>query len=202
MRSAKTSAGRRTPLILRCSAHVFMLACAVLAWVTTHRIAYVAGGAPHHEHEREAHTYLPVVELAALVLAGVAVVLFFGAVVRTRPSRRELLQLGGTRRLLAAYAIGPAALYVLVEFLERSLASAPPDLVLFGGIALQVAIGCITLLASRRVLGVVGAAARRLGGVRRGLRAIASRWRVRPGTRPRGVLVSAANGSRAPPTAY
>lgn len=183
----------------RRSAQTFIVALGVLAFAAAHRLAYLLGEAAQHSHDAPArHGYLPVVEFSAAAIAVVALALFAAAVWRSGASTEDLVPFRRPMHLLGICGVGPASIFVLVEFCERSFA-APPGLVLLIGVGLQLALGCAVLLGSCRVLRVVAAVACGTQASFVCRRMAAGRGRVPGWGRPRGVLIGRANPSRAPP---
>jgi len=147
---------------------VFALAFILLGWITSHSIAYtLVGFIPHDDHEWHMHGYLDTLRLAGgggLVLAfGLALRMFF-----RHGSFGEWLYEGGiagTRKQVALATALPAAVFVLIEYLERLAAgtgTSPSIRLLAVGVFVQlvVALLCLTLVritfrVAEQVIGLV-----------------------------------------------
>ena len=133
---------------------VFASTFVVLGWITGHSIAYaLVGFMPHNHQEGHMHGYLDVLKLAG----GCGLVLALSLALRTifrYGSFGEWLHEGGTAgtRKQVAMATGlPAAVFVLVEYLERLAAgtgTVPSVRLLLVGVLVQLFVGllCLTLV--------------------------------------------------------
>jgi hypothetical protein len=133
---------------------VFALAFILLGWITSHSIAYTLLGLVPHEHqdhhEWHIHGYLEVLKLAGsggLVLAfGLALRSFF----RHGSFGRWLCEGGiaGTRKQVTLATFLPAAVFVLIEHLERLAAgtgTSPSARLLTAGVIVQLVVGLLCL---------------------------------------------------------
>jgi hypothetical protein len=197
MTSAARATAERSPAVQRSAARAFLAATGVLSWVAAHRLAYALhpGG---DGHGGASHSYLPLAEALAALVAAAALVTFTVSLLRRpaalRPGRPRLPISGAT-----VWVSGAVVAFVTVELWERSFAAAPPEPVLLAGVALQVALGLAAAAGSRAALRAVVAAV----AAEPAYRSTASSERVRRGRaaapRPVGALASGAGGSRAPP---
>ena len=175
----------------------FLLAVSVLAWVAAHRLAYLLGGISLDDHHGHGHGYLPVVEVAAGAVALVALAVFAAVARHGGIALRDACP--RARRLLLC-PVGSAIAFAAVESIEGSWAAGAPEVVLVGGIALQLLLGAIALVASQRVLHTVAAVvagARTPRRVRGAPGALWSRLGVLIG--PRLALLATSHAGRAPP---
>ena len=130
---------------------VFAVTFVLLGWVTSHSIAYtLVDFMPHDHHEWHIHGYLDVLKLAG----GSGLVLAFGLALRTffrHGSFGEWLHEGGitgTRTQVALATALPAAVFVLIEHLERLAAgtgTSPPPQLLTVGVLVQLVVGLLCL---------------------------------------------------------
>ena len=129
---------------------VFTLAFIVLGWTTSHSIAYSLVDLMMHDHlEWHIHGYLDV-----LKLAGGGLVLTFVLALRSffrHGSFGRWLHEGGiagTRKQVTLATALPAAIFVLVEHLERLVAgtgTSPSARLLAVGILVQLVVGLLCL---------------------------------------------------------
>jgi len=130
---------------------VFALAFILLGWITSHSIAYtLVGFMPHDHHEWHMHGYFDVLKLGG----SCGLVLAFGFALRSffrYGSFGEWLHEGGvagTRKQIALATALPAAVFVLVEHLERLAAgtgTSPPAQLLAVGVLVQLVVGLLCL---------------------------------------------------------
>jgi hypothetical protein len=184
----------RAPLTPTRSARLFALGVGVLVWAEGHRLAYLLEGS-HHDHAPGAHGYLPLLYIGGSLLALAGVLMFAAGV---RHSWRRGAEQVRPLPLLALGGLIPGTAFVLVELAERSFGAAPPALVLFAGFAIQLVLGCLALVGSRRVLTTVRTALRRTRRPRPS--PSRARRRRRAGVRPHAVLFRQGHPCRAPPT--
>ena len=130
---------------------VFTLAFIVLGWTTSHSIAYSLVDLMMHDHlEWHIHGYLDVLKLAGgggLVLTSVLALRSF---FRHGSFGRWLHEGGiaGTRKQVTLATALPAAIFVLVEHLERLVAgtgTSPSARLLAVGILVQLVVGLLCL---------------------------------------------------------
>jgi len=147
---------------------VFTLAFIVLGWTTSHSIAYSLVDLMTHDHlEWHIHGYLDVLKLAGgggLVLTSVLALRSF---FRHRSFGRWLHEGGiaGTRKQVTLATTLPAAIFVLVEHLERLVAgtgTSPSARLLAVGILVQLVVGllCLALVrttfrVAERIIGTI-----------------------------------------------
>jgi hypothetical protein len=134
---------------------VFALAFVLLGWIASHSITYtLAGFMPHDDLEWHVHGYLDVLKLSG----GGGLVLAFGFALRSffrHGSFGKWLHEGGvagTRKQVALAAILPAAVFVLVEYLERIAAgtgTSPSFRLLVVGVLVQLVVGLLCLVLVR-----------------------------------------------------
>jgi hypothetical protein len=130
---------------------VFTLTFLLLGWITSHSITYtLVSFMPHDQHEWHIHGYLDLLKLAG----GSGLALAFGLALRTflrSGSFGEWLHEGGvagTRKQIALATALPAAVFVLVEYLERLVAgtgTSPPAQLLAVGVLVQLVVGLLCL---------------------------------------------------------
>ena len=133
---------------------VFALAFVLLGWIASHSVAYaLVGLLPHgHDdyHEQHIHDYLEALKLAG----GCGLVLAFALAMRAcfkHGSFGEWLHEGGiagTRKQVALATILPAAVFVVIEHLERLAAgtgTAPSTRLLVVGVFVQLVVGLLCL---------------------------------------------------------
>src|SRR4028118_1283458 len=103
---------------------VFALAFVLLGWIASHSVAYALVGLlphGHDHHEQHIHGYLEALKLAG----GCGLVLAFALALRmffNHGSFGEWLHEGGvagTRKQIALSTVLPAAVFVVIEDLER-----------------------------------------------------------------------------------
>jgi hypothetical protein len=147
---------------------VFTLAFIVLGWTTSHSIAYSLVDLMTHDHlEWHIHGYLDVLKLAGgggLVLTSVLALRSF---FRHGSFGRWLHEGGiaGTRKQVTLATTLPAAIFVLVEHLERLVAgtgTSPSARLLAVGILVQLVVGllCLALVrttfrVAERIIGTI-----------------------------------------------
>jgi hypothetical protein len=133
---------------------VFALSFILLGWIASHSIAYaLVEYMPHgHDHhsEENIHGYMSVLKLAG----GHGLVLGFALALRAffrHGSFGEWLREGGvagTRKQVALATILPAAVFILIEYLERLAAGTgtiPSVQVLAAGVLVQLVAGLLCL---------------------------------------------------------
>jgi hypothetical protein len=133
---------------------VFALAFILLGWIASHSIAYaLVDLIPHSHHghhgEEHIHGYMGVLKLAG----GVGLVLGFALALRVffqHGSFGDWLHEGiaGTRKQVALATVLPAAVFVLVEHLERWAAAtgtSPSAQLLTVGVLVQLVVGVLCL---------------------------------------------------------
>jgi len=133
---------------------VFALSFILLGWIASHSIAYALVGLVPHDHrdhyEWQVHGYLNVLKFAS----GGGLVLAFGLALRSffrHGSFGEWLHEGGisgTRKQVALATALPAAVFVLMEYLERLAAgtgTAPSIRLLVVGVLVQLVVGLLCL---------------------------------------------------------
>ena len=132
---------------------VFALAFVLLGWIASHSVAYaLVGLLPHgHDpHEHHIHGYMGALKLAG----GCGIVLAFALALRVffkHGSFGEWLHEGGiagTRKQVALATILPAAVFVVIEYLERLAAgtgTAPSARLLVVGVFVQLVVGLLCL---------------------------------------------------------
>lgn len=159
---------------------VFALAFILLGWIASHSITYaLVGFVPHgHDHhEWHVHGYLEVLKLAG----GGGLVLAFALALRAffrHGSFGEWLREGGiagTRKQAMLATALPAAVFVLVEYLERIAAgtgTSPSARLLVMGVLVQLVVGLFCLVLVRVTFRV---AERVIGSIARGLSVRADR---------------------------
>ncbi len=150
---------------------VFALAFILLGWIVSHSITYAfVDLVPHGHHDADewhVHGYLDVLKL----MGGSGLVLAFGLALRSffrHGSFGEWLHEGGvagTRKQVALATALPAAVFVLVEYLERMAAgtgTSPSARLLMVGVFVQLVVGLVclamvrvTLRAAERVIGYI-----------------------------------------------
>ena len=147
---------------------VFTLAFIVLGWTTSHSIAYSLVDLMRHDHlEWHIHGYLDVSKLAG----GGGVVLTFVLTLRSffrHGSFGRWLHEGGiagTRKQVTLATTLPAAIFVLVEHLERLVAgtgTSPSSRLLAVGVLVQLVVGLLclalvytTLRVAERIIGSI-----------------------------------------------
>ena len=152
---------------------VFTLAFVLLGWIASHSIAYaLIELLPHgHDpHEHHIHGYLGTLKLAG----GCVLVFAFALALRmffNHGSFGEWLHEGGiagTRKQIALSTVLPAAVFVVIEYLERFAAgtgTTPSVRLLVVGVFVQSVVGLLCLglvrMAFRVVESVIKFAARR-----------------------------------------
>ncbi len=133
---------------------VFALAFVLLGWIASHSVAYaLVGILPHghgDHHEQHIHSYLGALKLAG----GCGLVLAFALALRVffkHGTFGEWLHEGGiagTRKQLALATVLPAAVFVVIEYLERLAAgtgTAPSARLLVVGVFVQLVVGLLCL---------------------------------------------------------
>ena len=133
---------------------VFALSFILLGWIASHSIAYaLVEYMPHgHDHhgEENIHGYMSVLKLAG----GHGLVLGFALALRAflrHGSFGEWLREGGvagTRKQVALATILPAAVFILIEYLERLAArtdTIPSVQLLAAGVLVQLVVGLLCL---------------------------------------------------------
>jgi hypothetical protein len=133
---------------------VFALSFILLGWIASHSIAYaLVEYMPHgHDHhgEENIHGYMSVLKLAG----GHGLVLGFALALRAffrHNSFGEWLREGGvagTRKQVALATILPAAVFILIEYLERLAAETgtiPSVQLLAAGVLVQIVVGLVCL---------------------------------------------------------
>ncbi len=150
---------------------VLALSFILLGWIASHSIAYTLVGLMSHDHrdhyEWYMHGYMEVLKL----VGGGGLVLAFGLALRSffrHGSFGEWLHEGGvagTRKQVALATALPAAVFVLVEYLERIAAgtgTSPSARLLMVGVFVQLVVGLVclamvrvTLRAAERVIGYI-----------------------------------------------
>jgi hypothetical protein len=130
---------------------VFASTFILLGWVASHSIAYtLVGFMPHDHQEGQMHDYLDVLKLAG----GCGLVLSFSLALRSffrYESFGEWLHEGGiagTRKQVALATALPAAVFILVEYLERIVAgtgTSPSVRLLVVGVLVQWIVGLLCL---------------------------------------------------------
>jgi hypothetical protein len=152
---------------------VFALAFVLLGWIAGHSISYaLVGLMPHDDrHGWHIHGYMEVLKLAG----GGGLVLAFGLALRSffrHGSFGEWLREGGiagTRRQIVLATVLPAAVFVLIEHLERLAAgtgTSPPVRLLVVGVLVQLVVGLLCLALVRATFRV---AERVIGSIARSL---------------------------------
>jgi hypothetical protein len=130
---------------------VFTLAFIVLGWTTSHSIAYSLVDLMMHDHlEWDIHGYLDVLKLAGGGGLVLTFVLALRAFFRHGSFGRWLYEGGiaGTRKQVTLATTLPAAIFVLVEHLERLVAgtgTSPSARLLAVGILVQLVGGLLCL---------------------------------------------------------
>jgi hypothetical protein len=143
---------------------VFALSFILLGWIASHSIAYSLGEyMPHgHDHHGEGnmHGYLSVLKL----VGGCGLVLGFTLALRAffrHGSFGEWLHedgFAGTRKQVALATIPPAAVFVLIEYLERLIVgtdTTPSVQLLVAGVLVQLVVGLLCLALVRATFRVV-----------------------------------------------
>lgn len=134
---------------------VFALCFILLGWIGGHSIAYtlaelIPHGHHYHHGEEDIHGYLGVLKLAG----GGGLVLAFALALRVffrHGSFGEWLNEGGvagTRRQIALATVLPAAVFILIEYLERLVTgtgTTPSVRLLAAGVFVQVLVGLLCL---------------------------------------------------------
>ncbi len=133
---------------------MFAQAFILLGWIASHSITYaLVGLVPHghHDHyEQHVHGYLDVLKLAG----GGGLVLAFGLALRSffrYGSFGKWLHEGGisgSRKQVALATVLPAAVFVLIEYLERLAAGTgtlPSTRLLVVGVLVQLVVGLLCL---------------------------------------------------------
>lgn len=132
---------------------VFALAFVLLGWIASHSVAYALVGLlphGHDHHEQHIHGYLEALKLAG----GCGLVLAFALALRmffNHGSFGEWLHEGGvagTRKQIALSTVLPAAVFVVIEYLERFAAgtgTTPSAQLLVVGVFVQLAVGLLCL---------------------------------------------------------
>ena len=132
---------------------VFTLAFVLLGWIASHSVAYALVGLlphGHDHHEPHIHGYLGVLKLAG----GCGIVLAFALALRMffeQGSFGEWLREGGiagTSRQIVLATVLPAAVFVVVEHLERLAAgtgTSPSARLLVVGVFVQLVVGLLCL---------------------------------------------------------
>jgi hypothetical protein len=133
---------------------VFALSFILLGWIASHSIAYaLVEYMPHtHDHHGEGnmHGYMGVLKL----VGGHGLVLAFALALRAffrHGSFGEWLHEGGvvgTRKQVALATILPAAVFILIEYLERLAAgtgTTPSVKLLAAGVLVQLVVGLLCL---------------------------------------------------------
>ncbi len=132
---------------------VFALAFVLLGWIASHSVAYALVGLlphGHDHHEQHIHGYLGVLKLAG----GCGLVLAFALALRmffSHGSFGEWLHEGGivgTRKQIALSTVLPAAVFVVIEYLERFAAgtgTTPSVRLLVVGVFVQLVVGLLCL---------------------------------------------------------
>jgi hypothetical protein len=136
------------------SAVVFALCFILLGWIAGHSIAYTLAEliphGHHHHGEEDVHGYLGVLKLAG----GGGLVLAFALALRVffrHGSFGEWLNEGGvagTRKQIALSTALPAAVFVLIEYLERLVTgtgTTPSVRLLAAGVFVQLLVGLLCL---------------------------------------------------------
>ena len=128
---------------------VFALAFVLLGWIASHSVAYALVGLlphGHDHHEQHIHGYLEALKLAG----GCGLVLAFALALRmffNHGSFGEWLHEGGvagTRKQIALSPVLPAAVFVVIEYVERFAAgtgTTPSAQLLVVGVFVQLAVG-------------------------------------------------------------
>ncbi len=138
---------------------VFAISFLLLGWITSHSISYtLIGFVQHAQHDHHAeehiHGYMSVLK----PLGGIGLVLAFAFALRVffrHGTFGEWLHAGslsGSKKQVALATIIPAAIFVLVEYLERLLAGTgtlPSAPLLVVGILAQLAVGLLCLMLVR-----------------------------------------------------
>ena len=149
--------GNRTSRAEGCSfslpSVVFALAFILLGWIASHSVAYALVGLRPHGHDH--HEHLIHGYLAALKLAGgCGLVLAFALALRmffNHGSFGEWLYEGGTagtRKQITLSTFLPAAVFVVIEYLERFAAgtgTTPSTRLLVVGVFIQLIVGLLCL---------------------------------------------------------
>ena len=132
---------------------VFALAFVLLGWIASHSVAYALVGLlphGHDHHEQHIHGYLEALQLAG----GCGLVLAFALALRmffNHGSFGEWLHEGGiagTRKQIALSTLLPAAVFVVIEYLERFVAgtgTTPSARLLVVGVFVQLVVGLLCL---------------------------------------------------------
>ncbi len=132
---------------------VFALAFVLLGWIASHSVAYALVGLlshGHDHHEQHIHGYLEALKLAG----GCGLVLAFTLALRVffkHGSFGEWLHEGGvagTRKQIALSTVLPAAVFVVIEYLERFAAgtgTTPSARLLVVGVFVQLVVGLLCL---------------------------------------------------------
>jgi hypothetical protein len=132
---------------------VFALAFVLLGWIVSHSVAYALVGLlphGHDHHEQHIHGYLEALKLAG----GCGLVLAFALALRMffkHGSFGEWLHEGGvagTRKQIALSTVLPAAVFVVIEYLERFAAgtgTTPSARLLVVGVFVQLVVGLLCL---------------------------------------------------------
>jgi hypothetical protein len=132
---------------------VFALAFILLGWIASHSVAYALVGLlphGHDHHEQHIHGYLGALKLAG----GCGLVLAFALALRmffNHGSFGEWLHEGGvagTRKQIALSTVLPAAVFVVIEYLERFAAgtgTTPSTRLLVVGVFVQLVVGLLCL---------------------------------------------------------
>ena len=132
---------------------VFALAFVLLGWIASHSVAYALVGLlphGHDHHEQHIHGYLEALKLTG----GCGLVLAFTLALRVffkNGSFGEWLHEGGvagTRKQIALSTVLPAAVFVVIEYLERFAAgtgTTPSVRLLVVGVFVQLVVGLLCL---------------------------------------------------------
>ena len=151
IRRTKRSEWHLVPL----PAVVFALCFVLLGWIAGHSVAYtladlIPHGHHYHHGEEDVHGYLGVLKLAG----GGGLVLAFALALRVFFRHRSFGEwlgeggVAGTRKQIALATALPAAVFVLIEYLERLLTgtgTTPSVRLLAAGILVQLLTGLLCL---------------------------------------------------------
>jgi hypothetical protein len=153
---------RRSPhAASRTAVASFLVAFALLGYLSAHAIAYQLAGVTAEDGHHHVHGYFSWLELTAGIgatagLIGSIVLAFRGAPLAPflHPAERSV----ALRRAVACGGLLPAGVFVVAEFVERWIAGAPlppeGDLLLLGTFA-QVVVGLLAWTLARRCIRMV-----------------------------------------------
>lgn len=143
---------------------VFALSFILLGWIASHSIAYALVEYVPHSHdqhgEENIHGYMNVLKL----VGGCGLVLGFALALRaffSHGSFGEWLHEGGvagTRKQVTLATIPPAAVFILIEYLERLAAgthTTPSIQLLAAGVLVQLVVGLLCLALVRATFHMV-----------------------------------------------